>query len=477
MHSASVRQATATPKVEFEDDAQGQAEYRTRWIYFMKFTWGSNLGRFMSLYYLSEGLNEAEIGAVFAAGSIAGPIFSTVVGVIADRVALRTPSARHWCFAGCIVLGTISFNLQALHIPHVSRFTVMLICRMVYYGANVALDDLSAAITVQCMKDRTRFGQERLYGAVSWAIMHLLLGVLIDRFGRVVQHVGVTLSSFVTLAVLISLGKPPALLESSPGKAPGLLALADNDALCALLRSYFTSVATLTFFIYAVTLGYGMTIVEHLIFLLFRELGASYFLCGVSVVVTVVFEIPLFALSQRMLAKAGAMGLLTAAGLCYSFRVVGYTLCPGGWYVLLFEPMHGVTIATHTTASVELVASITPAAFAATGQAFYGLVRSGVGSMLGSLVGGAIIRRYGESACYRSSAVVVLVGLTIYVAAWGFSRRRVSYQSVDEAAAGPRPPAIGKSPPAARWIGACSQEEGAKLEDTEPPGEEVPELD
>merc|ERR1711865_549199 len=106
------------------------------------------------------------------------------------------------------------------------------------------------------------------------------------------------------------------------------------------------SALMIAFFIYAIALASGMAIVENLVFILFRELNASYFLCGVSVVVTVVFEIPLFSQSKRLLSRIGAPGLLTVAGLCYSFRVVGYTFCPGGWYVLFFEPMHGVTIAT-----------------------------------------------------------------------------------------------------------------------------------
>lgn len=164
-----------------------------------------------------------------------------------------------------------------------------------------------------------------------------------------------------------------------------------------------------------------MTIVENMIFLLFEDLGASYFLMGLSVVVTVVFEIPLFRRSGEFLDRFGAAGLLSIAGLCYSGRVIGYTLVPGGWWVLLFEPMHGVTIACFSTASVDFVSSITPDEFAATGQAFLNLIRSGVGATLGTGVGGAIISRFGESACYRTSAAIVTCGLLLYQAGDGFA--------------------------------------------------------
>jgi len=413
----------------------GEGEYHTRWIYFAKFAWGACFGRFMSLYYLAEGLDEAEIGAVFAIGTALGPLISTGVGILADRLAVRVASARHLYFAGCVLLGTVTFTLQAIRIPGVSRFSVMLGCRVLLAGCSSSGDVLVDAITVRCLRDRRRFGKERLYGAVSWAIMHMLLGMLIDRFGMVVLHVGIILNAAMTFVILLRVGVPPLTTEESgsPSKgARGLAALADKAALRALLASYCSSGLILAFFVYSFTLGIGMTLVENLIFLLFRELNASYVLCGLSVVVTVVFEIPLFAVSDRLLARVGAPGLLAAAGLCYSFRVVGYTLSPGGWYILLFEPMHGVTIATSSTASVEMVASITPPALAATGQALFGLVRSSLGSTTGNLVGGAVIRHFGESACYRSSALIVMAGLAVYKAALLRQDRRPGRADLEE---------------------------------------------
>lgn len=396
--------------------------YRTRWLYFMLFVYFACGGRFMSLYYLAEGLNETEVGAVFAVGGVAAQVISTLVGLLADRLTTRSPAARHWCCAACVIVGALAFTAQAVHVPHVSRFAVMLTCRVVTNGCSSSAMILADAITLDGLHDRQLFGQERLYGAISWAIMHIIMGLLLDKYGHVVQHILIIMAAGLVLYILAVIGLPNSASnhvqkeDASPGKkkGPGLAALADRNALCMLLRTYVSSKHIVAFFIYAVTLGYGMSIVENLIFMFFRELDASYFLCGISVVVTVVFEIPLFARSKKLLEKLGVASLLSLAGLCYSIRVVGYTLCPGGWFILLFEPMHGVTIAAFSTASVELVASITPPEFTATGQAFLNLARAGVGSTAGTSIGGAIISLYGESACYRASALVVLFGLLIY---------------------------------------------------------------
>lgn len=398
-----------------EDEAA--PEYRTRWLWFAKFTWGACIGRFMSLYYLDEGLDEEQIGVVFAIGSFTGPFISAVVGLTADRLAIRWCDARLWCFVACLVVSTAFFSLQTLTFPGVSRFIVMLFCRIFINGFNVSADILLTAVTLQGLRDRTRFGQERLYGAVSWAIAHFFLGILIDRFGRTVQHVVSLVVLVLTVFVVLCSGSLPRTEGAGKKKESGLIALADAEALSALLRTLCGSALMLAFFVYAVALASGMAIVENLVFLLFQELGASYFVCGISVVVTVVFEIPLFYLSSWLLASVGAPGLMVAAGLCYSFRVLGYSVCPEGWAVLFFEPMHGITIAAHNTASVEIMAALTPPALAATGQALYGLFRSSIGSAAGTWVGGAVIRKFGERTCYRLSAVVVSAGLITYVAA------------------------------------------------------------
>jgi len=96
--------------------------------------------------------------------------------------------------------------------------------------------------------------------------------------------------------------------------------------------------------------------------------------------------------------------------------------------------MHGVTIAAFATASVEVVASITDPAFAATGQALFGLVRSGFGSTIGNLAGGAVIREYGERTCYRGSAAIVMLGLAVYMAANWFGKARTPAAAIVEVA-------------------------------------------
>jgi len=385
----------------------------------------------------TQGLTEEQIGVLFAVGTWVSPLSNSLLSFAADRLASkRGPAARLHVFSACIVWVTVVFSLQSVRWPGVSKFSVMLICRVLIDSARPSCCSMMDAITVQSLPDRKRYGEERLYGAYSWAVVGVALGAIMDKFGPRAMHVCIPFAALGVGVAVVSVGAPPvkqppppatsAEISSAAGAALGSAAVPEGGSVRVvdLLKSYVSSPSKVAFFVYAITLGFGMALVENLLFLYFHEQHASYFVCGLSVLVTVIFEIPLFSRSKDLLVRFGARGCLIIAGLCYSFRVVGYTLVPGGAWVLFFEPMHGVTIAFWQTASVEVMASITPPSLAATGQSFLSNMRGLFGSALGNLFGGIIIANYGEAVLYRGAAVLVGMGLLCYLSATGGCCRR-----------------------------------------------------
>ena len=117
-------------------------------------------------------------------------------------------------------------------------------------------------------------------------------------------------------------------------------------------------------FFYKHTIAIIIIEVESLIFLYFELLGGTYAVCGLTVAVTVMFEIPIFHLSATMLSKVGTAMMQQIACAAYVVRVIGYTIIPSDGhhiiYVLLMEPLHGVTYACSTSSSVEFIANFMP---------------------------------------------------------------------------------------------------------------------
>lgn len=164
------------------------------------------------------------------------------------------------------------------------------------------------------------------------------------------------------------------------------------------------------------TLAMGMSIVESLIFLFFEELGGSFTVMGLSVVVTVIFEIPVFHFAPSLLENFGPGRLQQAAAVAYMIRVIGYTLIPEGAmaFVLLLEPLHGITYGCAATSSVDYMARLAPKGYESTAQGLLSGLR-GIGSIVGLSLGGWVDDAYGPKILYRTYASIVAIGLGLFL--------------------------------------------------------------
>lgn len=172
-----------------------------------------------------------------------------------------------------------------------------------------------------------------------------------------------------------------------------------NQPLLALNISYIIALFTLYI---------GMSVVENLIFLYFEFLGGSDTLCGVTVAVTVLFELPIFHFAHDILQwMKSPVWMFQWGCLAYVVRVVGYSVVPESHapWVLLLEPLHGVTIGFVLTGSVVFVDSLMPRGYESSGQGFLSSIM-GLGQFVGLCVGGALEGRV----LYRVLASIVALG-------------------------------------------------------------------
>jgi Na+/melibiose symporter-like transporter len=156
------------------------------------------------------------------------------------------------------------------------------------------------------------------------------------------------------------------------------------------------------------TLYIGMSVVENLIFLYFEFLGGSNKLCGFTVAVTVLFELPIFHYAPDILKwMESPIWMFQWGCLAYVARVIGYSIIPESHapWVLLLEPLHGVTIGFVLTGSVAFVDSLMPKGHESSGQGFLSTVM-GLGQFVGLCIGGVLEGRV----LYRVLAGIVSIG-------------------------------------------------------------------
>ena len=178
--------------------------------------------------------------------------------------------------------------------------------------------------------------------------------------------------------------------------------------LLQLLSQQKTPLMNASYIIAIFALYIGMSVVESLIFLYFEFLGGSNTLCGLTVAVTVLFELPLFHYAPNLLSWFGSpIGMFQLGCVAYVIRVIGYSIVPQShpYWVLLLEPLHGITVGFVKTGSVAFVGEWFPKGYEASGQGFLALIM-GLGQFVGLCLGGVLEGR----TLYRVLAAIVSFG-------------------------------------------------------------------
>ena len=440
-------------------------------------------GRFSSLFLEDLGLQDDEVGLLLALAYVLSMMTTPAVCAWCDKRSAHRQLLAGLSAASALatllyylvpapgdnrsgLAGRVSFTA-----PFLPVLVVFVLTSALFNPCSPILDTMALlrlrAVGAESGGGESTYGACRLWGAVSWALSHtFVLGPLIGASGSTwVMVPGFALCGaafglwlFLCAPVHVEATQAGTGAEHSSGPQSGTAAAKEATAetratealslepdpkprresksrptMCefagrcdtfrALRRLASAEGArSISFFVLFFVLSSGTSVVEGLVFLFFvHDLGASAFLCGVSVLVTVVFEIPIFSYASALLRRYDAHTLLLIACAAYALRVVVYTLLDNStrWGVMAVEPLHGVTFACSQLAGVHYGAHIAklyrteaqgPAGNAndaeTLAQSMKDLVR-GLGGIAG-LVGGAVVMaRFGAVVMYRAQAAMV----------------------------------------------------------------------
>jgi len=429
---------------------------RPGYLYFSIFLWLVSTGGRFTAPFLQHiaGFDDTLLGIIFAVQILLFSLLGSIGGIWADKLELRYPDkGRIGCLVIGTLLGTISFEIHAIvqflvKDDHMMATVLHITARLMYASCSAILFPILDGITLSYLKthnrDGTAYGQERLFGAVAWAIASALIGPILDSHGFNVFFWSAPLGGTLSIITFIKYAndslsfseekKEEVMPETEMVESKDLEIEASpiDGAACAkeesspiqetnslsLLRSMISTFSACGFIISSISLNMGTSVVENLIFLYFESLGGTNTICGLTVVVTVLFEIPIFHYAPHLLAYFGAATMQKIACFAYIIRVVGYTFVPQDHMalVLLFEPLHGVTYACSKTSSVEFAAAISPDGYESSGQGLLSMLL-GFGSVTGVSFGGWIEDVFGPKVLYRSYAGIVAAGLVAFYVA------------------------------------------------------------
>jgi MFS family permease len=409
-------------------------------LYFLDALGSSAWGRFSAIYYNNHGLNTQQIGVIEGLRTFTPTISSVFWGYISDRYRCRK-SVWVWTKSG----GTTILLLLAL--PCVTKSFSRILSVSVGAQLFVSNGAILDAFTLELLgtKNKLLYGRYRLYASISWGLGSIIMGWVTDNYGfdwNFIMFGGLSILMIVLVSYYI-----PNTINTDNQQRPNTstrnrnrnseetdtedesdseVANANDNAVqtgdISDLLKLVMKPRVLFFFVEVVVMGAAMATVERLLFLyLVNDLYASTLLCGLSVGVNVLFELPIFWYASSILNYLGSDGMFLLSMTCFVVRVFGYTLLTPStkYWILVLESMHGVTFATFwivtTDMSKVLIDESKGGFWSTTIPSMLQMLYSAVGATIGSVLGGFAMHRYGSRQMYRFTAASVFCMLLVHL--------------------------------------------------------------
>jgi PPP family 3-phenylpropionic acid transporter len=413
-------------EVGFVDGLPWDRSILIKSLYFLDALGSSTWGRFGAIYYNLHGINSQHIGIIEGLNTSIPTLSMPLWGILADRFHSRK---RIWLLTKAF--STVILLLLAVPAVYSSFVNILIVSIAAQLFVSDGILD-SYTLDLLGTENKIFYGRYRLYASLSWGIGSMIMGYVTDHYGFEPNFIMFGLLGFCMLLLVgtkipETTPPPPPPPEEDGGDGDAQPAGQISELLLLAIRPQ-----VFIFLVEVVIMGAAMATVERLLFLyLINDLEASTLLCGLSVGVNVLFELPIFWYASKFMAVFGHDGMFILSMSCFSVRVIGYTLLTPAtkWLVLLLEIMHGVTFACFWVVSTDISKVLvhqTRGAFWSTAiPSGVQMLYSSVGVSLGSVLGGWAMHRYGSREMYTVTAGIVLC--TLFVQLIGSITTRILY--------------------------------------------------
>ncbi|MDE2310726.1 MAG: MFS transporter [Betaproteobacteria bacterium] len=376
--------------------------WRIAGFYFFYFAFVGMFSPYWSLYLKSLRFDAVQIAILMSVAPVTRMIAPNIWGWLADRTGKR------------LLVVQIAASLGALSYLGVfattSFYGMLLVLGLMSFFWSASMPLVEATTLTYLGKNTAHYGRIRSWGSVGFIVIVLGLGYAFDY---------VAISWLLWAGLFIMLGilffsrqiPPIEVLAHHTDSQPIMRIVLQPRVLALLGACFLMSVAHgpyYTFFsIYLVEHGYAKSAVGWL-----WALG-------------VICEIGVFFLMPWLMRRYTLLQILLVSFIC---AVLRFLLIGWGvdflWLLLIAQVLHAATFAAFHAAAVALIHHFFQGRHQSKGQALFGSLTYGAGSMLGGLASGPIWQHYGASVLYSCSAGAALLGLLLILWKQGMADAR-----------------------------------------------------
>lgn len=418
-------------------------------LYFMMYAGLGVLFPYIPVYFELMSMSKSQIGILSMMPNFCSFLVAPLFSIISDMF-----NVHYELMVVCLVTSTI-FTSTTLLCSTFGQFSMAVLSSSIMRAPVSPNVD---ALVISSLENKTRYGEMRLWGAVSFGIFSLIGGLLTavgrdpterlsaeeqaeDRTNEIMGfHFVFYLHAFFSLSagliilyvlyrhvqstdILSRLRRTPqGQLELTPLRPNGHSDHNKDEpkvSISAALVRVFRAHPSVGIFSLVVFLsGFGSGVIDAFLFLRLKQLGGSGLVMGISRFITCAAEVPMFQLAGSWHHKYGTWPMLTLTQAAFLLRFTYYTFLAEPWAVLPCEVLHGLTFAVTWSVSCTYANMISPPECHSTMQALLEGLHWGFGSGMGALVGGYLYDSIGAVGLFEVSGFLSFCSMILAAFMW-----------------------------------------------------------
>ena len=341
---------------------------------------------YFNLYCYHLGFSGLQIGMLSALRSLTLVLFPLVWGSLADRFQIRKP-----IFILCTFLSTSIWCLYLFYVD----FWPMLIITALYGIFYAPIISFLEAVTMDVLgREKKSYGRIRAWGSISFIVMVLVLGRIIDLYSVDIILILILAGSLILAA--ISVGIPVIKAKKQELLQPGADSLLQRRVIVFLFCAFLMLVSHGAYYgffsIHLVKLGYGSTFI-----------GIAWALASTAEILVMIKSDKIF--DRFSLENVLFFSFLVAAARWMILFFAGSTVV-----ILVSQILHAVTYGTFHMASILYIDRLAPGQAKTLGQAVNNALTYGLGLMVGFFVNGYVYEITGSHTLFLMSSLIALAG-------------------------------------------------------------------
>jgi PPP family 3-phenylpropionic acid transporter len=344
---------------------------------------------YLPLYFESLGLTPAQIGILGALVPLARPLAASLWTSSAEKVGRRREAAVLAC-----ALTAIAFALYALPSTFAGFAAVTLLLAVVQ-APTLAFAEAATLDATQA--PGLSYGRVRVWGSAGFIAASWGIGWLLTWWPLPVAVAAATLFAILTAASSLWLPRP----VTRPGAAR------------LSLRKFMARPGVLPFYLAATLMQASHGAYYTFFSIHMAAQGRSSATIGSLWALGVVSEMFIMVGSSRFLALAPASRLLTICFVLAALRWGLYAVSASLLVAIPAQVLHAFTYAGFHLAAITATHRVFPPELRSSGQAIYGGLTYGIGSVTGSILAGVLYEPLGAFGLFAVSALVAAAGALI----------------------------------------------------------------